>query len=1196
MSDVLRLPTAVHGLASAVVDDTIYFAGGATGGWNIQAPLDYFSIYNTTSKIWFKDQLSIPRTYLSLSKIGHRLVFAGGATRELVGGQAVPSTRIDIFDTLTRTWSILELNEARFAHATATYGDKVFVAGGATQIASGGNVANSVDSIEVIDLTTNNVSIVFRMNSSRFAMSSGTIRDVVFFASGRHTLDANVAEVFMYNVTSNQWSIEMLPEGRTYTSAAVYGKKIYIAGGWVNNLIATDRIDIFDIETRQWSLNRLEIARGLMTAVTLDTKMYFAGGIGNLFHSLVDVFDAETGEHLSIRLKEPRSMMTAPSDGNRIYFAGGLVNEFTNSDVIEVFDKHGIVDKMEIPRTRSEFTSAAANQQIIVAGGYLTDGTPTDLVDVYDERTQQWREERLSQPRAALSSTVLGNRVFFIGGLDSENRTVATVDIYEAATRQWTTAQLSEARILFSIVVDDRRLYIAGGSLVFDRNSPVSDTIDIYDSVTNQWTTAKLSAARTRVSSFAHQSLVFFAGGSNNARMNDEVDIYNTVTGSWSVARLRIGRSMIGVGAVFNRVIFAGGLLFDDFSTRALDIYDTVTGQWSFSQLTVPRFDLKVLRFDNLLVIGAGVGNSVATVVEVYDGVSGTIIDTRVNILRHDMLATAMGTKFIFAGGFFINGGRERIAQSSAIEVFETAAGGGFSSYFLSKNITWRNAVVSGNRIYYSGNDYEKMNIIVLPLVDQSLVNRQQFLRAQTTFSATVLGRGLTYSWVHNNEALPNATHSNYTINEVSDDSQGTYTLTAFDMCRNRVTSSAELEVLGMPEFVESLSDTVALCDSAVTLSAAAYGVGVRYEWFMNGQKQSNNLPNITLGASSGACDTDHRVCVTATNTAGTVEACSLLRMASYHRVFDGPTVAHSRPTWLLGDNAEISVTILEPICKSHAWRENGAIVQSEGGTSSTLAVTVGPNTESLVYSVVAYCGAPVESHPVKLKVIYLAWWSVLLICVVVAGAIATGAIAFVKISKRFRNKQEREMELKELLDDAKRAVITTSNNNESVINVRRWEWIPDDNYSYAPVSDLPFSIDTSNVIFLKKNQQLEIGICMQGDMIFTFKSGKNSKSSTTLKEKLLRRSMQVSIYPPRSPKYELTVDPQHFAIGPEDEVRVLVSLTMKMTTKAKINLIIGLEEQEIYSAIEFNVISKISPWIDADEVMIQGDPIGMGG
>jgi len=1195
MSDVLHMPTAMHGLASAVVGEAIYFAGGATGGWNIQIPEPHFLIYNTTAKTWSRDYLSIPRAYLTLSKVGHYLVFVGGATREDTS-PVRPSTRIDIFDTLLRTWSTLELHQARFAHVATTYGDKIFVAGGAIEMNR--DVVGTVDTIEMIDLVTNNVSIIYQMNTSRFAMSSGTIMDVVFFASGRHGADTHVPEVYMYNVTSGKWRIEMLVDPRSYSVAAVYGNNIYIAGGWLRSLIATNRIDVFNIETRQWSLLHLQEPRGLMAAAVLDTKLYFAGGIGNSFPSMIDVIDAVTGEQLSLRLSEPRAMMTAPSDENRIYFAGGLINEFTNSDVIEVFDKRGIIETKVMPRSRTLFTSVASNRLIFFAGGYLNDGSITDSVDIYDERTGQWREGRLSQPRASLSSTELGHLVFFIGGVDSANNTLAAVDIYNTLTSQWSTAQLAQGRILFSVTTADSMLFIAGGSLTFtERSSAVTDAVDIYDSRTDRWTTAKLSLARAQVSSFAYQSLVFFAGGFDGTKTNREVDIYNVRTNTWSTAQLRVGRSMIGINAIFDRVIFAGGLLTDQFSTRALDVYNIVTGQWTFSQLTAPRFDLKVVRFADYLMIGAGIGNSVATPIEVYNGYTGRVTDLGINIPRHGALATAIGTKYLLAGGFFINGGRISISYSSAIEVFETnTLGGGFSSYFLSKNIIWRHAIVSGNRIYYSGDDYAIIDVMELPMIDEPLTDRQQFLRGQTSFNTSVIGLGLSYSWMHDNEKITDAVQSSYTIHEVTSDSSGTYTVTAVDTCRNVVISFAQLEVLNAPKIINNMRDTVVLCGNSVTLSSPANGTKVQYEWFVNGEQQHNNRSYLVFQAPRGTCDADHNICTIATNPAGSARDCALLRVASYSRIFNGPILSSDRPTWLLGERAEISVSIVEPLCTSHEWRQNGVTVQNETGTASTLVLTVDTATETTVYSVIAHCGAPVESQFVQLKVVYLAWWGVLLVVLFGAAAITTGIVLFVQVRRRFKSKQVREHELKELLDEAKRAVITTSSNNSSVINVRRWEWIPDDDYSYAPLSDLPFTVDTSSVLFLKKNQQLEIGICMQGDLIFSFKSAKNNKSSSVLKEKLLKKSMQVSIYPPRSPKYELSVDPQHFAIGPKDEVRVLVSLVMKMTTKAKINLIIGLEEQQTYSAIEFNVASKISPWIDADEVIVQGDPIGMGG
>lgn len=542
----MRLPTAAHGISSAVINDTIYFAGGAGANLFDQFSMDYFDIYNITSETWSRGQLSIPRAYLTTTAVGHRIVFAGGALKPS-NNETVVSTRIDIYDTLTSTWSTQELNEPRFMHVAATYGDKVFFAGGATEAIS--DLIPSLATIEMLDLTTNNISIVYTMDTSRFTMTAGTIMDVVYFAGGRRHTDLEpLDEIYFYNVTADQWSIERLPEGRSYPSSAVYGTKIYFAGGWGRNFVASNRIDIYDTVTRSWDIKSLEEPRGLLASAVLDTKIFFAGGVGSVFSSNVDVLDAITGEQLSLRLQQGRQMMTAPTDGTRIYFAGGLVNDITNSDLIEIFDSNGIMDALETPRARSMFASTAANQLVFFAGGYLTDGSTTDIVDIYDERAGQWREGRLSRPRAFVLSAVVRNKVFFIGGIDGANASLPHIDIFDTLTQRWTTAQLSQTRMDFSVVTSDNFLFVAGGAQqIEDLTAPLYDVVDIYDDETGQWTTARLSLARSYISSYAYKTKVFFAGGHNGTSPSTDIDIFDTSTKTWSVAHLRSPRSFIGI-------------------------------------------------------------------------------------------------------------------------------------------------------------------------------------------------------------------------------------------------------------------------------------------------------------------------------------------------------------------------------------------------------------------------------------------------------------------------------------------------------------------------------------------------------------------------------------------------------------------------------------------------------------------------
>jgi hypothetical protein len=71
---------------------------------------------------------------------------------------------------------------------------------------------------------------------------------------------------------------------------------------------------------------------------------------------------------------------------------------------------------------------------------------------------------------------------------------------------------------------------------------------------------------------------------------------------------------------------------------------------------------------------------------------------------------------------------------------------------------------------------------------------------------------------------------------------------------------------------------------------------------------------------------------------------------------------------------------------------------------------------------------------------------------------------------------------------------------------------------------------------------------------------------------------------------------PQVFEVPEGGSTEVELRLTMKMTTKCKVSFWIELPEEEIYSLLEFDAASEHSPWIDVDEVQVEGDAIGEGG
>jgi hypothetical protein len=87
-----------------------------------------------------------------------------------------------------------------------------------------------------------------------------------------------------------------------------------------------------------------------------------------------------------------------------------------------------------------------------------------------------------------------------------------------------------------------------------------------------------------------------------------------------------------------------------------------------------------------------------------------------------------------------------------------------------------------------------------------------------------------------------------------------------------------------------------------------------------------------------------------------------------------------------------------------------------------------------------------------------------------------------------------------------------------------------------------------------------------------------------------------VDIYVPKSPKYEIVVEPASFNVNSRSPVQVTVSSKLRMTAKCTICLIIVCEQDQTYSAIEFKLESKPSMWIDIDEVKMTEEFLGGGG
>ena len=228
--------------------------------------------------------LSIARYGVSAITAGSKILFAGGATANTPPPYSlwVNSTRVDIYDTLTKKWSTAELSEPRYLPVIVTVGNKTFFAGGGIDTLNYGMDIYDAASNSWSKVTLPYPGIIVR------GSSGAAVGDKIYFAGGssdesyfaRHT-----DSVYIYDILTNSWSpsTTLLSEKRNPVYASSVGNKIYFAGGEgidsVNGIYVTDKVDIYDAAANAWSTTTMYEPKVAMTSIVAGNKIFWAGGL-----------------------------------------------------------------------------------------------------------------------------------------------------------------------------------------------------------------------------------------------------------------------------------------------------------------------------------------------------------------------------------------------------------------------------------------------------------------------------------------------------------------------------------------------------------------------------------------------------------------------------------------------------------------------------------------------------------------------------------------------------------------------------------------------------------------------------------------------------------------------------------------------------------------------------------------------------
>ncbi|MFB9993280.1 NPCBM/NEW2 domain-containing protein [Deinococcus oregonensis] len=248
-------------------------------------------------------------------------------------------------------------------------------------------------------------------------------------------------KVQVYDSAANSWSaVRDMPEQITHGAVAVDGQTVYIVGGFVGPHPGPQTAHVwkYNVATDTWSAGpNLPGARGAGAAVKLDRTLHFFGGTER---DLADrnIYKRDSPEHWVLQL-----------DGGTAWTVAA-----------------------PLPNPRNHLAGAVLNGKIYALGGqHLGDEEAGNqsAVHLYDPASNTWTARAsLPLPEGHINaSTVIWNgRIVVVSGVTQQSAEVANVSEYDPAANTWTAlTSLPAPRQSPVADVINGQLVVATGSL-----------------------------------------------------------------------------------------------------------------------------------------------------------------------------------------------------------------------------------------------------------------------------------------------------------------------------------------------------------------------------------------------------------------------------------------------------------------------------------------------------------------------------------------------------------------------------------------------------------------------------------------------------------------------------------------------------------------------------------------------------------
>lgn len=304
--------------AVASSGNKVAFAGGI--GYTLSSAVDIYDMQNSS---WSQANLSEARCCIGSVTVGNKMLFAGGAKlHDYFDGWDDFSTRVDIYDVVTNSWTKTELPEPMYFSdgrgVAEVSGNKAYFA-----------FVNYSSQLKAYayDVAANSWSVVNPSQGNGIrSITSASLGNKILLAETLSTLSTGELNVNVYDVPTNSWSIHKLTDARTLIRGSTVNNKVLFAGGCspINTLAQSSKVEIYDGTTQGWSDAHLSRETVLAGSAALGQKLLFFGG------TRVDIYNSVSNAWDIAEL--PQSF----SDGSAITAAGGSVYATNGKNVWKI--------------------------------------------------------------------------------------------------------------------------------------------------------------------------------------------------------------------------------------------------------------------------------------------------------------------------------------------------------------------------------------------------------------------------------------------------------------------------------------------------------------------------------------------------------------------------------------------------------------------------------------------------------------------------------------------------------------------------------------------------------------------------------------------------------------------------------------------------------------------------------------------